>query len=130
MEESMPLIRISLRAGKPAAYRRAIAQNIYEALRETFNVPENDFFATVSEEESDNFMYSPNYFNIARSDDLVLIQMTVSNTRTIEQKKALYQRIAERLGKSPGVRPEDVFINLVEVAKENWSFGHGKAQYA
>jgi 4-oxalocrotonate tautomerase len=130
VEEYMPLIRISLRAGKPAAYRLAIAQNIYEALRETFNVPENDFFATVSEEEPDNFMYSRNYFNTARSDDFVLIQMTVSNTRSIEQKKALYRRIAERLAEDPGLRPEDVFINLVEVAKENWSFGHGKAHYA
>lgn len=119
-----------LRAGKPAGYKRAIAESIYQALRETFSVPENDFFATVSEHEQDDFMYDPRYFNIARTDDLVIIQMTVSNTRTVEQKKALYLRIAERLAKDPGLRPEDVFINLIEVAKENWSFGQGKAQYA
>jgi 4-oxalocrotonate tautomerase len=130
MEEAMPLIRISLRAGKPAAYRRAIVENIYQALRETFIVPEKDFFATVSEHGSEDFFYDPSYFNIERSDDLVLIQLTVSNTRTVEQKKALYRRIVERLGKSPGLRPQDVFINLVEVAKENWSFGKGEAQYA
>lgn len=127
---SVPLIRISLRAGKPAGYRRAIAENIYEALRETFNVPEKDFFATVTEHDQDGFIYDPEYLNIARTDDLVLIQMTVSNTRTVEQKKALYRRIAERLAKNPGVRPQDVFINLVEVVKENWSFGQGQAQYA
>jgi len=126
----MPLIRISLRAGKPAGYRRAIADSIYEALRETFNVPENDFFATVTEHEQPDFIYDRNYFNIARTDDLVLIQMTVSNTRTVAQKKALYRGIAERLAKNPGLRPQDVFINLVEVAKENWSFGEGQAQYA
>jgi len=126
----MPLIRISLRAGKPAGYRRAIARNIYEALRETFNVPEKDFFATVSEHDETGFIYDPEYFNITRSNDLVLIQMTVSNTRTVEQKKALYRRIVERLTKDPGLRPRDVFINLLEVAKENWSFGEGQAQYA
>jgi len=126
----MPLIRISLRAGKPAGYRRAIARNIYEALRETFNVPEKDFFATVSEHDETGFIYDPEYFNITRSNDLVLIQMTVSNTRTVEQKKALYRRIVERLTKDPGLRPQDVFINLLEVAKENWSFGEGQAQYA
>jgi 4-oxalocrotonate tautomerase len=130
MEEVMPLIRISLRAGKPDAYRRAIVENIYQALRETFTVPEKDFFATVSEHGSEDFFYDPSYFNIERSDDLVLIQLTVSNTRALEQKKALYRRIVERLGTSPGLRPEDVFINLVEVAKENWSFGKGEAQYA
>jgi len=126
----MPLIRISLRAGKPADHRRAIAENIYESLRETFNVPENDFFATVDELEPRDFIYDRKYFNIERSDDLVLIQLTVSNTRTVEQKKALYRRIVERLGETPGLQPQDIFLNLLEVAKENWSFGNGEAQYA
>ncbi len=126
----MPLIRISLRAGKPAAYRRAIAHNVYEALRETFNVPERDFFATISEHGTDGLLFDRAYFDIERSDDFVVIQITVSNTRTIEQKKALFERVAARLAKTPGIRPQDVFINLIEVAKENWSFGNGQAQYA
>ena len=125
----MPLVNISLRAGKPAAYRQALFDNIYAAMRETFNVPEDDQFMTITEHEAANFRYSPTYFDIARSDDLVYIQITANNTRTLEQKKALYRRITERLGESPGVRPEDVFVNLVEVAKENWSFGNGIAQY-
>ena len=126
----MPLIRVSLRAGKSADYRRAIAENIYGSLRETFNVPENDFFATVDEREPRDFIYDRKYFNIEHTDDLVLIQLTVSNTRTVEHKKALYHRIVERLGKNPGLRPQDIFLNLLEVAKENWSFGNGEAQYA
>ena len=126
----MPLIRISLAAGKPADYRRTIAENVYEALRETFDVPANDFFATVTEHKREDFIYDRRYFGIERSDELAVIQLTVSNTRTVEQKKALYRRIVERLGRSPGLRPEDVFVNLVEVAKENWSFGNGQAQYA
>ena len=125
----MPLIRISLLAGKAAAYRRAIAEGVYQALRETFNVPEGDFFATVSEHRRDEFVYDPAYFGIERGDDLVIIQLTVSNTRTVAQKQALYRRIVERLRQSPGLRPQDVFINLVEVVKENWSFGNGEAQY-
>ena len=126
----MPLIRISLRTGKPDDYRRAIAENNYASLRETFNVPENDFFATVDELEPRDFIYDRKYFNIERSDDLVLIQLTVSNTRTVEQKKALYRPIVERLGKSPGAAAARYFPHLLEVAKENWSFGNGEAQYA
>lgn len=126
----MPLIRISLRKGKPSAYRKALADGIYLSLRETFNVPEDDLFVTVSEIEEDNFFYGANYLAIARSDDLVIDQITVSNTRAIDQKKALFKRIAERLGAELGLRPEDIFINLIEVEKENWSFGHGIAQYA
>ena len=125
----MPLIRISLRTGKPDDYRQAIAENIYESLRETFNVPENDFFAIVTEHLPEDFIYDRHYFNIERSDEFVLIQLTVSNTRAVEQKKALYRGIVERLAGKLGLRPQDVFINLVEVAIANWSFGNGEAQY-
>jgi len=126
----MPLTHISLHAGKPEAYRQAIFDSLYRAMRETFNVPEDDQFMTIREHDAATFRYGASYLGIARSDDLVLIQITASNTRTVEQKKALFRRIAELLGESPGVRPEDVFVSLVEVAKENWSFGRGLAQYA
>jgi 4-oxalocrotonate tautomerase len=126
----MPLSRISLRRGKSPAYRQAILDGVYAAMRETFDVPEDDRFMLVTEHDEADFVYGAKYLDIARSDDLVVIQLTVSNTRTIAQKKALFKRIAQRLAKEPGLRPQDVFINLVEVAKENWLFGNGEAQYA
>jgi 4-oxalocrotonate tautomerase len=126
----MPLARISLRRGKPAQYRKAIRDSIYEAMLETFAVPKDDRFMVMTEHGDDEFDYDRGYFSIDRSDDLVIIQLTVSNTRTIEQKKALFRGIVERLGRNPGVSPQDVFINLIEVAMENWSFGNGEAQYA
>ncbi|MGF6373670.1 phenylpyruvate tautomerase PptA (4-oxalocrotonate tautomerase family) [Paraburkholderia sp. RAU6.4a] len=126
----MPLTRISLRAGKPADYRQALSAGIQRSLVDTFNVPKDDMFMLITEHTPDNMIYDRQYQNIERGDDLVVIQLTVSNTRSVEQKKALYRRIVDELGKSPGVRPEDVFINLVEVEKENWSFGNGIAQYS
>ncbi len=125
----MPLTRVSLRRGKPAAYRKAILDGLYQAMRETFDVPEDDRFMTVTEHDADDFVYGAGYLGIQRSDDLVIIQITVSNTRPTAQKQKLYRRIVERLADNPGLRPEDVFINLVEVLPENWSFGHGEAQY-
>ena len=126
----MPLSRVSLRRGKPAAHRKAILDGIYRAMREVFDVPEEDRFMVITEHDEPDFSYSPNYHGIDRSDDLVLIQLTVSNTRPVEKKKALYRRIVERLTESPGLRPEDILINLIEVQPENWSFGHGVAHYA
>lgn len=126
----MPLVHISLRTGKPDAYRQAIIDGIYRAMRETFDVPEDDQFMAVTEHDAANFRYGASYLGIARSDDVVFIQITANNTRTGEQKKALFRRIAELLGTNPGVRPEDVFVSLVEVARENWSLGRGLAQYA
>lgn len=126
----MPLVHISLRAGKPDAYRQALIDGVYRAMRETFDVPEDDQFIAVTEHEAANFRHGARYLGVARSDDVAYIQITANNTRSVEQKKALFRRIAELLGDNPGMRREDVFVNLVEVAKENWSLGNGLAQYA
>jgi 4-oxalocrotonate tautomerase len=126
----MPLTRVSMLKGKPADYRRAILDSLYQAMREIFEIPEDDRFMTIEELDPDNFLYGKTYLGISRDDDLVIIQITVNNTRGPDKKKALYARTAELLAKSPGIRPENVLINLLEVPKENWSFGHGLAQYA
>ena len=125
----MPLLHIAMRAGKPEAYRQAIFDSLYGAMREALDVPEDDQFMTITEHDAANFRYGHAY-GVARSADVVYIQITVFNTRTLEQKTALFRRIAELLGESPGIRPEDVFVNLLEAAKENWSVGHGLAQFA
>lgn len=121
----MPLLHIAMRAGKPEAYRQAILDSLYRAMREALDVPEDDQFMTITEHEAANFRYG-----IARSDDLVFIRIIVFDTRTADQKKALFRRAAELLGERPGIRAEDVFVNIVEAAKENWSVGHGLAQFA
>jgi 4-oxalocrotonate tautomerase len=126
----MPFVRVSLRRGKPATYRKAILEGLYQAMRETFNVPEGDRFMILTEHDQDDFVYDPNYLGIQRSDDLVYIQITANNTRTTDQKREFYRRIAEKLTENPGLRPQDIFINLVETLPENWSFGNGVAQYA
>lgn len=83
----MPLVHIALRAGKPEAYRQALFDGVYRALRETFNVPEDDQFMTITEHEAANFRYGATYMNIARSDDLVFIQITANNTRGLTRRR-------------------------------------------
>src|SRR5580704_6620120 len=114
----MPLIHVSLRAGKPEAYRQAIFDGLYRAMREALSVPEDDQFMTITEHDAANFRYG-NAYGVARSADVVYIQITVLNSRTTEQKKALFRRIAELLGENPGIRPEDVFVNIFDTPKEN-----------
>ena len=126
----MPLVRISLAEGKPTVYRRAIADGVHRAMVETINVPEADRFQVITEHAARDLIYDSRYLDIDRSDDIVIIQITLNVGRTTEMKRALYARIAELLSESPGVRPQDVFISLVEVPRENWSFGNGIAQYA
>jgi len=125
----MPLVRIDLRRGKSGEFKRTLTTEIYEAMREAFNVPENDRFMVINEHDEDDFAFDRSYLGIERSDDFVIIQLTVSNTRSQETKQAFYARLVDRLSQRPGLRPQDVFVNFVEVVKENWSFGNGIAQY-
>ncbi len=126
----MPLVRISLIAGKPESYKQKVSDVVHRAMVETINVPPLDRFQLITEHTKSDFVYDPQYLNISRTDDLVIIQITLNTGRATEMKKALYKRIAELLNHETGLRKEDVLINLVEVAKENWSFGNGEAQYA
>jgi 4-oxalocrotonate tautomerase len=128
-EEPMPLVRIDLRKGKNATYREAVSRIVHEALV-SVGVPKDDRFQVIAEHDAENFVFDPNYLGVRRTQDLVMIQITWNEGRTLEQKKALYKAIADGLAKGLSLRREDVLINLVEVKKENWSFGAGVAQYA
>jgi 4-oxalocrotonate tautomerase len=125
----MPLVRISLREGKSDAYKKAVADGVHEALVEGADVPSQDRFQVVTEHPVGGLIYDASYLGIERTDDIVLVQITLSTGRKLAQKKKLFRRMAEILQKDPGLRPQDLVINLVEVAWENWSFGNGEAQY-
>lgn len=126
----MPLVRISLIEGKTAEYKKKIGDAVHQAMVETLNVPPLDRFQIISTHSKFDFIYDAQYLKIARTDELVMIQITLNSGRSTEMKKAFYTRVADLLAAEVKLRPEDVLISLVEVAKENWSFGNGVAQYA
>jgi 4-oxalocrotonate tautomerase len=129
-DPTMPLVRISFFRDRSETETRAVTDGIYAALRATFAVPEGANFMMVERFRPGDFVYSPDYLGMNRSDELTIIQIFCNRTRTTEQKKALYAAVAETLGRNPGIPADDVLINLVEVEKENWSFGRGIAPYA
>ncbi len=125
----MPLVRISLIEGKTKDYKYALADGVHRALVEALEIPAQDRFQVLTEHPPGGLIYDPSYLGIERSDDIVLVQITLSTGRKPGQKKKLFRRMAEILQEKPGLRPQDLMINLVEVAWENWSFGNGEAQY-
>jgi len=125
----MPLVHIDLREGKPANYKKAIGDAVQRALVEHLNVPVRDHFQIIHEHTPDHLIYNPGYLDIERSDDIVVIQVTLSAGRSTEQKQAFYKRLADLLQEHPGLRPQDILIHLVENTREDWSFGNGEAQY-
>ena len=126
----MPLVRIDLLQGTSEEYRRALGDVVHEAMMATINVPADDRFQIITEHGSNDFIVDDQYLGIERSAECVIIQITLNDTRTVEQKRALYKKLADNLNRQLGLRREDVFVSLVEVRKENWSFGNGEAQYA
>jgi len=125
----MPLVRITLAAGRSATDRRRIADAIHKALVDTANVPADDRFQVVQEVPADSLVWDPTYLGQSRSPHIVFVEITLNTGRTVEVKKELYSAIAAGLGKAAGVRPDDVLVNLVEVPRENWSFGGGVMSY-
>lgn len=125
----MPLVRITLAEGKSADYRRAIADGVHRALVSAAAVPADDRFQVVEQVPADALVWDPAYLGQQRTKDVVFVQVFLNVGRTTEVKKTLYAAIANELAAAPGVRREDVLVNLVEVAKENWSFGGGIMSY-
>jgi 4-oxalocrotonate tautomerase len=126
----MPLARIDVPAGTTATYRATIGAVVYDAMIETLKVPKDDRFQIIAEHAAGDLIIDPTYLGIQRSAQCIIIQLTLNEGRTLEVKQAFYKAVAEGLHARLAIRKEDVFINLVEVKKENWSFGNGEAQYA
>jgi phenylpyruvate tautomerase PptA (4-oxalocrotonate tautomerase family) len=127
----MPLVRIDVPQGKSTEYRSAISDVIYDTTIAVLNVPKDNRFHVISEHSITNLVIDPTYYGIHRSEHAIIIQITLNEGRaTLELKKLYYKALADGLHERLGLRREDVFINLVEVKKENWSLGNGEAQYA
>ena len=126
----MPLVRISLLEGKSEEYKRKLGDAVHQAMVETMNVPPLDRFQIITAHAPADFICDPQYLNVSRSNDLIIIQITLNSGRSVELKKAFYKRLVDLLVQEISIRRQDVLISLVEVSKENWSFGDGVAQYA
>ena len=125
----MPFVRIDLVRGKSAEYRKTLGDIVYKALIDVIHIPEDDKFQVITEHAPDEINIARSYLGNRYSADVIFIQITLSAGRTIDMKKAFYRRVADDVHDQLKMRREDVVINLVEVEKENWSFGGGVAQY-
>ena len=127
----MPLVRISHYSSRYSWSRekKPISRAVYDAMRETINIPEGDMFIIFSAHNDEDLFIDPQFQGMNRTEDFVLIHITLSRGRTVEQKQALYARIAESLHESAKIPPDDVMIVLTENNFEDWSFGKGQAQY-
>jgi phenylpyruvate tautomerase PptA (4-oxalocrotonate tautomerase family) len=126
----MPLARIDVPAGKTAEYRGVISDVVYNAMIDALKAPKDDRFQVITEHPTGGLVIDPTYLGIQRTANAIIIQVTMNEGRTVDMKRAFYKTVADGLHERLGLRREDVVINLVEVKKENWSFGNGEAQYA
>lgn len=124
----MPFVQIHLRAGRSEAWLQKLSRTIHQSMTEEINVPVDDYFQVIRQYENNEFFYDPSYLQIERTDELIYIHFTLKQSRTTEQKRALYRSIASRIHSELGARQEDVFIMLAGNQDEDWSFGNGRAQ--
>lgn len=125
----MPLVRISHKRRGHPDFGHRVGDAVYRTMVGTIDVPVHDNFQIITAHD-EGLVYDPTYLGVERSDGIVIVQITLNEGRTVEAKQRFYRALAQRLEAELGVRPADVFVNLVEVKKEDWSFGEGIAQYA
>ncbi len=125
----MPFTRIDLSNKHPEGFGQQVGEIIYGALQQYLNVPENDKFQVITRHDSLELVTPKTYLGIEYSDGIIFIQVTLNEGRTTEMKKNFYKAICDGVVQKLKVRPQDIIINLIEVNKENWSFGNGEMQY-
>ncbi|MCM2316311.1 MAG: tautomerase family protein [Thermoanaerobaculia bacterium] len=126
----MPLVKIHLRKGKSEEYVRLVSEAIHEALVTEASIPPDDKFHVVHQTEPAELIANPSYAEVNRSADLIVVEITLNAGRTVEIKRNIYRRMSRNLERAIQLRPDDLLVSLVEVTKENWSFGRGIATYA
>jgi 4-oxalocrotonate tautomerase len=127
----MPLVRVDLSKDASQEVVRAVSDTVYEVMVNVANVPKSDKFQVISRHSSDELLYpTEGYLGVSYSPGIIFIQVTWNSGRTVDVKKAFYKAIVDGIHAKAGVRKEDIVINLVDVAREDWSFGNGEMQYA
>ncbi len=124
----MPLMRIDLVEGRGEDQIHAISQAVHAAMLAAFNVPERDRYQIITEHKSARLVMEDTGLDIPRTDSRVMIQV-ITRPRPREQKQNLYRLLCEELHRNAGILPTDVMVSIVENADEDWSFGHGRAQF-
>lgn len=126
----MPFVRIDLSKKHPEGFAQQVGEIVYEIMTTHINVPKDDKFQVITKHDSQELIVPKSYLGIEYSEEIIFIQVTLNEGRTTELKKKFYKAICEGLVEKLKVRPQDIVINLIEVNKENWSFGNGEMQYA
>src|SRR3954467_6831394 len=122
----MPFIRSAVKRGTTPEQKQAIVDGIHQALVTSIGMPDDELFNLVSEYEPENFFYDRKFNGISRSDNLVVIEITMRRGRSDAMKRALYANIAANLEKLGKISPKDVFIFTHENDYSDWSVGNGQ----
>ncbi|MEQ7918512.1 tautomerase family protein [Xanthomonas sp. WHRI 1810A] len=126
----MPLARIDVAAHTSTETVTAIGDVIYDAMTRIANVPEHDRFQIIHRHAPDERVYpAAGYLGLTYTPDIVFIQITWVAGRTVEVKKAFFKAVADGIHAKTGLSRNDVWINLIDVKREDWSFGNGEMQY-
>ncbi|UVM48110.1 tautomerase family protein [Pseudomonas sp. B21-015] len=122
----MPFVRTAVIKGTGPQQRQRIVDGIHQALVDSIGMPQDELFNLVVDYDPEQFFYSRTFNRVARSDQLIVIEITMRRGRSDAMKRELYKKIADNLGAQAQVRPQDLFIFMHENDYSDWSVGSGK----
>lgn len=124
----MPIVTITVRKPKSAAFKSQVLDAIHAALIE-IGVNPNDRFHRVLELDEENFQYDPTFPDVQtrRNNDFVLVEILLGAGRDTTQKKQVLAGITARLS-SQGFDPENLMVVFVDVPMQNFSPAGGRVR--
>ena len=119
----MPLVRIEMIKGKSRGYKQTLLDLIHEGLVESIGIADWDIFQRIIEIDREDFETSTD-----KTDDFMIIEITMFPGRTKEQKQALIETVTGKLTTALSINPTDIYIVINEPANENWGMGGNQRQ--
>lgn len=123
----MAIVRIDFSKSQPAQFGPAVASVVNATMQQILSVPAKENYVVCQSHDDGMLFHDPENVTPERLAKIVFIQITLNTGRAEALKVQFFAMLTQRLSEATCIAPENVFINLLEVARENWSFGQNHA---
>jgi phenylpyruvate tautomerase PptA (4-oxalocrotonate tautomerase family) len=126
----MPLVTLTMRKPKTAAFKTKILDAVHHALV-SVGVPQADLFQRVLELSAEDFRFDTQYPDVkaARDENFVLMELLWSVGRSVKVKRQFLVALMTRC-EAEGMNPENIMVVFKETQWENWAFAGGRLIHA
>lgn len=120
----MAIVRVDFSTKQPAEFAPTVSRVINACMQQVLGVSPTENYIVCQAYPAEAILHAPDICSTERLEKIAFIQITLNQGRSAELKRKFFKQLGAELMETGYLKVEDMFINLVEVASENWSFGN------